>query len=165
MVQIFPVGSAPWCASGRKNYIQCRGLEAQAGHFDDQLVEALAQLIREWAPDPAPVWATSVPSTRHPLLVPSLAERLAVELGLQFLPIVERTADHPVQREQQNSMHQQLNVADAFAITGAVPEGSCLLVDDVVDSGWTMTEVGRLLRRSGSGVVYPVVLASSAGRQ
>jgi ATP-dependent DNA helicase RecQ len=135
------------------------------GHFDDQLVEALTQLIREWAPDPAPVWATSVPSTRHSRLVPSLAERLAVELGLQFLPIVERAADRPVQREQQNSMHQQLNVAEAFAITGAVPEGSCLLVDDVVDSGWTMTEVGRLLRRSGSGVVYPVVLASSAGRQ
>ena len=134
-------------------------------HFDDQLVEALVQLIREWAPDPSPVWATSVPSTRHPQLVPSLAERLAAELGLQFLPIVERAADRPVQREQQNSMHQQLNVADAFAITGAVPEGSCLLVDDVVDSGWTMTEVGRLLRRSGSGVVYPVVLASSAGRQ
>ena len=40
-----------------------------------------------------------------------------------------------------------------------------LLLDDMFGSGWTLTEVGRLLRRHGSGVVYPGALASSAGRQ
>jgi ATP-dependent DNA helicase RecQ len=35
-------------------------------------------------------------------------------------------------------------------------------VDDVVDSGWTMTVLAALLRQQGSGEVYPVALASSA---
>jgi ATP-dependent DNA helicase RecQ len=39
-----------------------------------------------------------------------------------------------------------------------------LLVDDVADSSWTLTEIGRLLRRAGAPLVYPVALASSAGR-
>jgi ATP-dependent DNA helicase RecQ len=39
-----------------------------------------------------------------------------------------------------------------------------LLVDDLVDSRWTMTEVGRLLRAAGSGPVFPLALASTLGR-
>ena len=34
-----------------------------------------------------------------------------------------------------------------------------LLVDDVLDTGWTLTEAARLLRESGSGPVLPLVLA------
>jgi ATP-dependent DNA helicase RecQ len=33
------------------------------------------------------------------------------------------------------------------------------LVDDLVDSRWTLTVVGRLLRRAGSGPVVPLALA------
>jgi ATP-dependent DNA helicase RecQ len=43
--------------------------------------------------------------------------------------------------------------------------GPVLLIDDLVDSGWTLTETGRLLSRSGSGPVYPLVLAISTGRR
>jgi ATP-dependent DNA helicase RecQ len=34
-----------------------------------------------------------------------------------------------------------------------------LLVDDLVDSRWTMTVAGRELRRHGSGPVLPFALA------
>ena len=44
------------------------------------------------------------------------------------------------------------------------PEGPGLLVDDLVDSGWTLTEVGRLLRRDGAGPIYPVALGSTSAR-
>ena len=37
-----------------------------------------------------------------------------------------------------------------------------LLVDDVVDSRWTITVIAALLRQAGSGPVYPVALASTA---
>jgi ATP-dependent DNA helicase RecQ len=37
-----------------------------------------------------------------------------------------------------------------------------LLVDDIVDSGWTLTVIAALLQQAGSSVVYPVALASSS---
>ncbi|MGI9644898.1 MAG: RecQ family ATP-dependent DNA helicase [Ilumatobacteraceae bacterium] len=136
----------------------------QREHFDDRLVDALADLVRDWDPDPAPTWVTSVPSVRRPELVSSLADRLAARLELPHVQIVDRVADRPPQREQRNSAHQQLNVEGAFAVTSSPPDGPVLLVDDEVDSAWTMTEVGRLLGRAGVGPIYPVALASSAGR-
>jgi ATP-dependent DNA helicase RecQ len=133
-------------------------------HFDDRLVEALAELIEEWKPEPAPQWVTAVPSLRRPQLVESLAQRLAARLRLPLLPAVIKVDERPPQREQRNSAHQQKNVQGAFAVVGDIPSTPGLLVDDVFDSGWTITEVGRLLRKAGGGPVYPVVLASSAGR-
>jgi ATP-dependent DNA helicase RecQ len=133
-------------------------------HFDDRLVDALAELIDEWNPDPAPTWVTAVPSLRRPQLVSSLAERLADRLRLPFLPLVTKASERPLQKSQQNSAHQQSNVHGAFTVVGEVRCTPVILVDDVVDSGWTLTEVGRVLRTAGSGPVYPVALASSAGR-
>jgi ATP-dependent DNA helicase RecQ len=37
--------------------------------------------------------------------------------------------------------------------------GSVLLIDDMVDSRWTMTVASWLLRSNGSGVVFPLALA------
>jgi len=34
-----------------------------------------------------------------------------------------------------------------------------LLIDDVVDTGWTITEASRLLRAAGASAVLPLVLA------
>ncbi len=141
-----------------------RDAKTSGTSFDDRLIDALAELVEAWAPDPAPEWIASVPSTRHPRLVADVADRLADRLGLPHHPVVERVVDRPEQREQQNSAHQQANVAGVFDVADRPPSSPCLLVDDTVDSGWTMTEVGRLLRRNGVPVVYPVALASSTGR-
>jgi len=37
-----------------------------------------------------------------------------------------------------------------------------LLVDDIIDSGWTVTVLAALLLRAGSGPVHPVALASTS---
>jgi ATP-dependent DNA helicase RecQ len=132
-----------------------------AGRFDDRLVDALAELIEQWSPTPAPEWVTAVPSTRFAELVPDFAERLAARLGLPYHPVLDRLVERPTQKVQANSAHQQANVADAFGVTRAIVDAPMLLVDDLVDSGWTMTEVGRLLRRAGVPLIYPVALASS----
>jgi ATP-dependent DNA helicase RecQ len=134
------------------------------GFYDDQLVIALADLIQQWSPKPTAKWVTCVPSRRHPILVPNFAERLAAHLGLIFVPVIKRVHDRPPQKEQQNSAHQQRNVEGAFAVDRSIRSEPVLLVDDVVDSTWTITEIGRLLRRAGVSAVYPVALASSSGR-
>ena len=62
-----------------------------------------------------------------------------------------------------NSAQQYGNVADAFAIKGDVPSGLVFLIDDIVDSRWTLTVVGQLLKRSGSGPVVPLALRARIG--
>ena len=121
--------------------------------------------MEEWSPEPYPTWVTSVPSFRHPDLVPGFAERLADRLELPFVSVLTKLVERPPQNRQQNAAHQQRNVEGAFTVSGDLPEGAVLLVDDIVDSAWNLTEIGRVLRRAGAPSVYPVALATSAGRE
>ena len=129
-------------------------------YFTDDLVEACASMTREWNPQPAPAWVTCIPSMRDPILVQDFAERLALRLGLPFRAVICRTIDRPPQQTMQNSMQQAHNLDGAFDITETLPEGPVLLVDDTIDSRWTITVGAWLLRSHGSGEVYPVALAS-----
>ena len=133
------------------------------GHFRDELVEAVAEMVRDrWQPDPPPEWVTCVPSRTHPTLVPDFAQRLATALRLPFMPIVTKTKHNEPQKTQQNRFHQCRNLDGVFQIDGSVPEGPVLLLDDIVDSGWTMTVIAALLRQAGSGPVWPVALATAS---
>jgi ATP-dependent DNA helicase RecQ len=104
---------------------------------------------------------TAVPSTRSGPLVPDFAQRLAGALQLPFHPLLERVRDAPPQREMTNSVQQVANVRGAFAVVQAPPDGSCLLVDDIRFSGWTLAMIAGQLRRKGAGAVYPLTLATA----
>ncbi len=131
--------------------------------FADELVTACAHLIREWNPQIGPTWVTCIPSLRHPGLVPDFAERLAMALNLPFHPVLARTSHRPEQKTMANSIQQARNVDGSLAI--CVPRlprrGPVLLVDDMVDSRWTMTVAAWLLRTHGSGEVWPFALAQT----
>ena len=130
--------------------------------FADQLVEASAVMVRAWSPQPAPVWVTCIPSRRHPDLVPGFTRRLAAALNLPFHPVLEKTDDRPAQKDMANSSQQARNMDGALQVRGQVPTGPVLLVDDMVDSKWTLTVAAYLLTSNGSGPVYPLALASTA---
>ncbi len=133
-----------------------------SGRFADELVEACAARVREWNPEPAPAWVTSVPSSRHPNLVPDFARRLAAALGLPFRVVLSRAEERPEQKTLANSTQQAWNVDGAFAVVDeALPSGPVLLVDDRVDSRWTFTVTAWLLRTQRSGEVWPLALAIS----
>ena len=120
-------------------------------------------MLRErWRPDPPPGWVTCVPSLKRPNLVPDYAARVAAKLGLPFEEAVRKVRDNDEQKVQHNSYHQCRNLDGVFAVTDKVRPGPVLLVDDVVDSGWTLTVVSILLRRAGSGPVWPMALASTS---
>ena len=137
----------------------------QDGRFDDRLVAAARDLIRDrWQPDLGPEWVTFVPSLRRPELVPNFASRLAQSLGLACEDVVVKVRHTEPQKTMQNSQQQYRNIWDAFEIRGEVPSGPVLLVDDMVDSRWTLTVVGSVLRQAGSGPVLPLALADTAGR-
>jgi ATP-dependent DNA helicase RecQ len=65
----------------------------------------------------------------------------------------------------ENSLHQSKNVLSSLNIKGKIAPYPILLVDDIVDSGWTLTIAGYLLQKNGSGVVFPFTLAKATGRK
>jgi ATP-dependent DNA helicase RecQ len=135
------------------------------GDFDEQLVEACVGLLTaEWRPDPGIAWVTSVPSLRRPDLVRGFARRLAAASNLPYIDALRQIRETAEQRTMENSTRQMANIAGAFeAIPGSVRDTPVLLVDDIVDSRWTFTECGYVLRQAGSGPVHPLALASTAG--
>jgi ATP-dependent DNA helicase RecQ len=138
----------------------------ERGQFDDQLVIASARLIRErWRPEPFPEWVTAIPSRRHPRLVYDFASRLADSLGVPFVEALVRTSEAPEQKLMANSSMQARNVAGTLKAIEGVPSGAVLLIDDIIDSGWTLTLAGWLLRQRGSGVVHPFTLARATARR
>ena len=90
--------------------------------------------------------------------------RLAGLMDLPCQDVLAKVRDTRPQKTMQNTQQQYANVRGAFEVRGAIPAGPVLLVDDLVDSRWTLTEIGGLLREAGSGPVYPFALASTAGR-
>ncbi len=138
----------------------------QDDHFSDELVAASSHLIRDlWHPEPFPKWVAAIPSNRRPTLVPDFAERLAKQLGIPYYSIIIRSADAPEQKTMRNSSMQARNVIGTLALATLLPDGPVLLIDDVIDSGWTIAMVGYLLRKNGSGQVFPFTLAQASGRR
>lgn len=145
------------------------GQEVKAGKygdegFSDQLVDATVEMIKnDLQPDPFPTWVTAVPSRRHPNLVPDFAQRLADRLGLPYRLALVKVTETPQQKSMQNSPQQARNAMTAFAAVNAkVLPGPVLLVDDMVDSRWSLTVCGVMLAEAGSGPVVPVALGQTS---
>jgi len=133
------------------------------GRFCNDLVEAMAALILDWRPQPRPMWLTYVPSPRHPDLVPDLAKRLAARLSIPCSATLRIQKEYPPQKTMQNSAQQLQNLDGAFeVIADSILSGTCLLLDDIVDSKWTFTVCGHLLKDSGSAEIFPIALASTS---
>ncbi|MEY2565999.1 MAG: ATP-dependent helicase RecQ [Actinomycetota bacterium] len=135
-----------------------RSVKAAGHEWPDELLDAAAKLLTTWIPEQAPTWMTYVPSADSDR-VAHLAKRLAERVDLPLHDVVSRTRATAPQDEMDNSAQQLGNVSDAFAVTGPLPAGPVLLVDDVADSRWTLTVVGAELRAAGCPAVHPFVLA------
>lgn len=139
--------------------------DKKKGHLSDELVDALADAIRCWQPwQPRKNWGwvTCVPSKTHSKLVPDFAYRLSKKLKLPFRRVVvHKEEDHEPQKSRKNNFHRCKNLDGTFKIKEQeeLLRGPVLLVDDIVRSTWTVTVIAALLRRAGSGKVFPVGLA------
>lgn len=133
------------------------------GHFRDELVNALADMIRESeCMREKNVWVTAVPSLRRPELVKSLAKRVAERLGFPFFEIITKIHDTEEQKHKENSFQQAQNAFQSFGVRESIPKSPVILIDDMVDSKWTLTVCGYRLKGQGVAKVFPFVLASTA---
>jgi ATP-dependent DNA helicase RecQ len=148
------------------------GREVEAGRLGadsirPELVDAAARAIQErWQPEPAPAWVTGVPSSAgRAFPVAGFARALASTLGLPYVECFSATAGGEPQAAMLNSVQQLRNAHAKLDIdAAAVRPGPVLLVDDLVDSGWTLTVAGWLLQTHGSGPVHPFALADAGQR-
>jgi ATP-dependent DNA helicase RecQ len=126
----------------------------------DDLVRAAVDVLAAWKWDTRPTAVMGLDSERHPLLIESLVARLA-DLGR--LTNLGSLA-YAVERRPVTAANSAYRVA---ALDGSweMPDlsdlgGPLLLVDDLVDSGWTMTMAARVLRQAGAPEVLPFAIAA-----
>ncbi|MDA9265089.1 ATP-dependent DNA helicase RecG, partial [Planctomycetota bacterium] len=132
------------------------------GRFHEDLVAASAELVNRHYPQVK--WVCGIPSPRRPELVSDFCQRLASELKIPYLPALISSEKRREQKEMQNSVQQAKNVDGAISIDSSllIPEGPVLLVDDMVDSKWTLTVAGWLLKAEAEvEAVYPLALAQT----
>jgi ATP-dependent DNA helicase RecQ len=135
---------------------------------DEALLAACIEVLREWDWAQRPAAVAAVPTRRRPLLVASVARHLATRGRLQWLGPLEPVDGGGVGAPGGNSafrlagVWERLVVPDTMAAALADLGGApVLLVDDLVDSRWTLTVAGRALRKAGAGSVLPFALASA----
>jgi ATP-dependent DNA helicase RecQ len=134
---------------------------------DDRLLAACVEVLAGWGWADRPVAVAAVPSLGRPQLVASVARHLAALGRLEDLGSLDLTTREPTGGPGGNSAFRLAAVHHRFAVPAAtavrLPElaGPVLLVDDLVDSRWTMTVAGALLRRAGAPAVLPFALAAA----
>ncbi len=151
-------GDAGW----GKHVAECK---YKAGAFDEQLVDASVELLREFVVESKIEWVTGIPSLRRPELVRNFAIKTARRLGIPYVEAIIKTNNGRCQKELNTGYLQFQNAYDTFKVlSDNVVNGNVLLIDDMVDSRWTFTVCGYKLRDNGCGKVYPFALANTAGR-
>ena len=128
--------------------------------FDDRLVTKSANVLCDMIRDNGITHITYVPSLRSDL-VKDFAMRLARKTRLCLVDLLEKT-QAPPQKNMENSAHQFRNAMESFTvITEYVPQ-NVLLVDDVVDSRWTLAVCAMKILEKVCTAVYPFALADSS---
>ncbi|WP_421743518.1 DEAD/DEAH box helicase [Cellulomonas sp.] len=124
------------------------------------MLDGCVRVLAQWGWDERPVAVVALPSRRRPLLVDSLARGIA-EIGrLPYAGAVAPRDGGPSGEPGGNSAFRLAGVWGRFDASALeLPTGPVLLVDDLVDSRWTMTVAARELRRAGAPAVLPFALA------
>lgn len=130
------------------------------------MLDAVVTVLAAWDWSARPTGVVTIGSRSRPRLVTGLGHRIA-EIGR--LPYLGELAPvgEPVLRRH-NSAQRLRSVWHAFAVPDPLSEalatapGPVLLVDDRIETGWTMTVAARLLRQAGAPAVLPLTLATPA---
>lgn len=147
--------------------------EADPGELvPDKILSRALRVLDEWAQTHGikPAGVIAIDSCRRTGLVRSLAQGVAAGRKWPLLGILPAVLS-PDNVGKANSarrvaaLYQSFEVSPELAVACRELQGAVLLVDDFVDSGWTMTLAARALRRAGVGSVLPFALATAGGRE
>jgi ATP-dependent DNA helicase RecQ len=142
------------------------------GPVPDDLIAAVVKVLAAWDWERRPAGVVALPSRTRPQLVGSLAASIAdigrIPLlgGLGYRPGADtgRPAGRQYNSAQRlSAVWHELTVPEPAAAAIAGLGGPVLLVDDRVETGWTMTVAAKLVREAGAPAVLPLALAVTSG--
>ncbi|MFD8498748.1 RecQ family ATP-dependent DNA helicase [Amycolatopsis sp. NPDC059657] len=141
------------------------GASAGDSEVPDSVFEACVSVLASWKWEQRPVAVVGIPSVTRPTLGDDLALRLSAIGRLEYLGTL--AADGPPPRQANSAQRladlwRRLSLPEDVAARVAALDGPVLLVDDFIDTGWTMTLGVRLLRQAGASAVLPFALATTA---
>ena len=142
-----------------------RSLLAEDAPVSADLLRAVVPVLAEWGWTERPAAVVAVPSRRRPRLVESFAAGIADIGRLPYLGTLELAHGGPTGEAGGNSAFRLAGVWERITVGDGLRErlhgipGPVLLVDDVVDSRWTLTVAARELRLAGAPAVLPLALA------
>jgi ATP-dependent DNA helicase RecQ len=137
----------------------------------DRILDRALSVLDDWRQmnSPPPGGVVVIESRRRPSLVRSLAEFLAAKWNLPMIGALQRAQLHGSSGKANNArrvaaLHAAFAVSAELGTGCSELHGGVLLVDDFVDSGWTMTLAARALRRAGAVSVLPFAIATTGRR-
>ncbi|MBI5336622.1 MAG: RecQ family ATP-dependent DNA helicase [Mycolicibacterium rufum] len=138
-------------------------LDGPDGEVPDDVVAAAVKVLAAWDWAERPTAVMALDSETHPMLIGSLRSRLA-ELGRLTDLGTLRYAPGRRPATAANSAYRVAALSGAWSPPEPVPAdaGPVLLVDDLADTGWTLTMAARVLRAAGAAEVLPFALAGTS---
>jgi ATP-dependent DNA helicase RecQ len=129
------------------------------------VVQAAVKVLAAWDWATRPTAVLALDSATHPLLITSLARELGRLGRLADLGVLRYAAGHrPVGAA--NSAYRVAALDGAWSAPDpsaiAAADGPVLLVDDLTDTGWTLTMAARVVTEAGAPAVLPLVLAATS---
>lgn len=147
---------------GEKLWFEIGRMKYQERKFGEEIAKLAAVQLKQLVRENGINWICSIPSVRNPFLLQDFGRLLARELEIDYEAALLTGKPHESQKNLRNSFFQARNLDGAFIVDPrSIKPGNVLLVDDYVDSRWTLTVGGALLRQAGSGLVFPYALAKS----
>ncbi|PTR43471.1 RecQ-like ATP-dependent DNA helicase [Rhodococcus sp. OK611] len=130
------------------------------GPVPDAIVDACVKVLAAWDWQQRPTAVVALESATRPQLISSLADRLATVGRLRNLGILTRNPERPPVSAA-NSAYRVAGLTGAWLAPDLRDaDGPILLLDDLADTGWTLTMAARELRAAGAPAVLPFALAS-----
>ncbi len=135
-----------------------------AGPFALNLVYRAVDLVRTRYPIETINGIVSVPPTKSGPLVETFAQQVATQLGIKYLPVLEKVRPTQEQKFLTNWRQKVDNVKGAFCARSPefVAGRVLLLIDDIYDSGYMLREVAQTLKQAGASSVYPLTITRTA---
>ncbi|BBY26096.1 RecQ family ATP-dependent DNA helicase [Mycolicibacterium sediminis] len=135
-------------------------LDGPDAEAPDDLVRAAVAVLAAWNWETRPTSVMGLDSARHPVLIASLVAKLAdlgrlTDLGTLRYSVERR----PVTAA--NSAYRVAGLSGSWEPPELPPlDGPVLLVDDLTDTGWTLTMAARTVRQAGAPEVLPFAIAA-----
>jgi ATP-dependent DNA helicase RecQ len=108
---------------------------------------------------------TFVPSLNNKLM-DEFATNLSKRLGLRYMPLFSKKSNVS-QKSMTNYIWQKKNAQENYGINTSISVigQHILLIDDIVDSGYTISSLGEKLLDAGARGVYPFALSDASNER